>query len=173
MPNTKVGSISLCCFMKYWQSDIFLNLRRHKSFRGNQISLVWLPNYDFSLRISSQKTVNTLFLPCALILSIFSFPEDHLSSFGDCLSQLSYPGWQPVCADLLETGCPNRCQALCILFTLTPLSFLPCFHLVLFTNSFWLLIHIPLWVDFLWRSFPWTCRCITMTLGLCFVSMMW
>ena len=88
------------------------------------------------------------FPPLCLILSIFSFPEDHLSCF---LVTVSHPYLILAAGQCVlicrETGCPGPCQALCILTSHSLHSFL-CFHLFLFTNSFWLLIHIPLWVDF-------------------------
>lgn len=176
MPNTKVGSISL--YVALWNigsQTYFSTLEDINLSEGNQISLVWLPNYDFSLE-SHLRKLWTPFSSLCLILKIF-FPflkTIFLPFWWLSLSPLSYPGWQPVCAWLLRDRLPRRCQALCILTSphSTLLSSL-CFHLVLFTNSFWLLIHIPLWVDFSLEVFPWTCRCITMTLGLYFVSMMW
>lgn len=90
------------------------------------------------------------FPPLCLILSVSSFPEDHLSSFRvtvchSCLilqANLSVPScWGTGCLDLL--------QALCILTSCSlPLSFFPLLSTFsFFTNSSWLSVHIPLRVD--------------------------
>lgn len=100
------------------------------------------------------------FPPLCLILSVSSFPEDHLSSFRvtvchSCLilqANLSVPScWGTGCLDLL--------QALCILTScsLPRPSFLyfPPFPFLLIVLGFQFTFHCGLMI-LLWRFFPWT-----------------
>ena len=115
-PNTEVGSISL--YVALWNigsQTYFSTLEGINLSEGNQILLVWLPNYDFSLE-SHLRKLWTPFSSPVLISSIFSFPEDHPSSFWVTVSHpyliLAASQCVLTCG---ETGCPGRCQALCIL----------------------------------------------------------
>lgn len=126
-PNTEVGSISL--YVALWNigsQTYFSTLEDINLSEGNQILLVWLPNYDFSLESHLRKLWTPFSSPVFNFKHIFLSWRPSFFLLGDCLSPLSYPGCQPVCADLQRDRLPRPMSSpLHSHLTLTPLSFLP------------------------------------------------